>query len=74
VSDPIGYVPYASANAGDVTVFWETAKKHRGVEELRAKRRRPPKAETDREEQIALRLDAECSPTIGALARSGRPV
>jgi uncharacterized protein (DUF4415 family) len=39
--------------------FGETATKHRGVEELRAKRGRPPKAETDRKEQIALRLDVD---------------
>jgi uncharacterized protein (DUF4415 family) len=42
-----------------VTAFWETALSHRGVEELRAKRARPPKAETDRKEQIALWLDAD---------------
>lgn len=52
-------VPYDVANAGDVTAFWDTATKHRGVEELRAKRGRPLKAETDRKEQIALRLDAD---------------
>ena len=42
-----------------MTAFWETALSHRGVEELRAKRGRPPKAEADRKEQIALRLDAD---------------
>jgi uncharacterized protein (DUF4415 family) len=52
-------VPYDVANVGDVTAFWETATKHRGVEELRAKRGRPPKADADREEQIALRLDTD---------------
>jgi uncharacterized protein (DUF4415 family) len=39
--------------------FGETATKHRGVEELSAKCGRPPKSETDRKEQIALRLDAD---------------
>ena len=56
---PKADVPYDVDNAGDVAAFWETATKHRGVEELRAKRGRPPKAETDRKEQIALRLDAD---------------
>jgi hypothetical protein len=42
-------VPYDAAKAGDVTAFWDTALSHRGVEELRAKRGRPPKAATDRE-------------------------
>jgi hypothetical protein len=42
-------VPYDAANAGDVIAFWETALSHRGVEELRSKRGRPPKAETERE-------------------------
>ena len=56
---PKADVPYDVANAGDVAAFWETATKHRGVEELRAKRGRPPKAESDRKEQIALRLDAD---------------
>jgi hypothetical protein len=52
-------VPYDVANAGDVGSFWETATKHRGVEELSAKCGRSTKAETDRKEQIALRLDAD---------------
>ncbi len=56
---PEADVPYDVANAGDVAAFCDTATKHRGVEELRAKRGRPPKAETDRKEQIALRLDAD---------------
>ena len=42
-------VPYDAANAGDVIAFWKTALSHRGVEELRAKHGRPPKAETVRE-------------------------
>jgi len=45
---PKADVPYDVANAGDVAAFWETATKHRGVEELRATRGRPQKAETDR--------------------------
>ncbi len=52
-------VPDDVANAGAVTAFSDTATKHRGVEELRVKRRRPLKAETDRKKQIALRLDAD---------------
>jgi uncharacterized protein (DUF4415 family) len=56
---PNADVPYDVANAADVATFWETATKHRGVEELRVKRGRPPKAEIDRKEQIALRLDAD---------------
>jgi uncharacterized protein (DUF4415 family) len=61
ISKPIpkADVPYDVANAGDASAFWETATKHRGVEELRAKRGRPPKAETDRQEQTVLRLDAD---------------
>ena len=39
--------------------FWEGATAHRGVAELRAKRGRPVKAEDERKEQIALRLDAD---------------
>jgi hypothetical protein len=42
-------VPYDAANAGDVIAFWDMALRHRGVEELRAKRGQPPKAETERE-------------------------
>lgn len=56
-------VAYDVAKAGEVTVVWDTATKHCGVEELRGKRGRPPKAEMDRKEQIALRLDAECLPS-----------
>ena len=52
-------VPYDAANPGEVSAFWEIATKHRGVEQLRAKRGRPPKAETDRKEQFALRLDGD---------------
>jgi hypothetical protein len=45
---PKADAPHDAANAGDVSAFWETATKHRGVEELSAKRGLPPKAETDR--------------------------
>ena len=58
-ADPKADVPCDTANAGDVTAFWETALSHRGVEELRANRGRPPNAETDRKEQIALRLGTD---------------
>lgn len=47
---PKADVPYDVANTSDVTAFWETATKHRGVEELRTKWGRSLKAETDREE------------------------
>ena len=47
---PKADVPYDVGNAGDVAAFWETATKHRGVEELRGKRGRLPKAEKDRKE------------------------
>jgi hypothetical protein len=59
ISKPIpkADVPYDVANAGKVMSFWETATKHRGVEELSAKSVRPAKAEADRKEQAALRLD-----------------
>lgn len=46
---PKADVPYDPATAGDLTAFWETTTKHRGVQELRAKRGQPPKAETERE-------------------------
>jgi hypothetical protein len=51
---PKADVPYDVANnADEVSAFWETATKHRGVEELSAKRRRPTKAETDRQCRIS---------------------
>ena len=50
---------YDATNAGDVAAFWATATKHRRVEELRAKRGRLLKAETDRKERVACRLDAD---------------
>lgn len=47
ISEPTlkAHVPYDVANAGDVSAFWEKALSHCGVEELRAKRGRPLKAE-----------------------------
>jgi uncharacterized protein (DUF4415 family) len=56
---PKSDVPYDVSEAAAVTDFWADATKHQGVAELRAKRGRPAKAETDRKEQIALRLDAD---------------
>ena len=62
-----GDVPYDVANAGDVTACWETATKHRGVEEPRAKRGRPPKAERD-----YLRLGAGWQTPMNAAAKAYR--
>ena len=52
-------VPYDANNKTIVAAFWADATTHVGLEELRAKRGRPAKAELDRKEQIALRLDAD---------------
>ena len=52
-------VPYDAKSKAAVTEFWVSAIPHRGVQELRVKRGRPAKAEIDRKEQIALRLDAD---------------
>lgn len=52
-------VPYDVKSKTAVSSFWEGAIAHRGVAELRAKRGRPAKAEHERKEQIALRLDAD---------------
>ena len=52
-------VPYDANNKVAVADFWANATPHTGVEELRAKRGRPPKTDLDRKEQIALRLDAD---------------
>ena len=52
-------VPYDANNTTIVAAFWADATTHVGLEELRAKRGRPAKAELDRKEQIALRLDAD---------------
>jgi uncharacterized protein (DUF4415 family) len=52
-------VPYSARNKRAVKSFWTGATKHTGVAELRAKRGRPPKAEHELKEQIALRVDAD---------------
>lgn len=52
-------VPYDPKDKAAVLSFWNGAIAHRGVEELRTKRGRPAKAEHERKEQIALRLDAD---------------
>ncbi|MDP3295449.1 MAG: BrnA antitoxin family protein [Nevskia sp.] len=52
-------VPYDVKDKAAVLSFWDGAIAHRGVAELRAKRGRPAKAEDERKEQIALRLDAD---------------
>jgi len=59
VSTPKTDVPYKVKDQADVQSFWDGAIAHRGVTELRAKRGRPVKAEHERKEQIALRLDAD---------------
>lgn len=56
---PKSDVPYNVKSKAAVAEFWESATPHRGVQELRAKRGRPAKADIDRKEQIALRLDAD---------------
>ena len=52
-------VPYNPKDKAAVSSFWDGAIAHRGVKALRAKRGRPAKAEHERKEQIALRLDAD---------------
>jgi len=52
-------LPYKRSDRATVLSFWKGATAHKGVEELRAKRGRPPKAPDERKEQIALRLDAD---------------
>ena len=59
VPTPKADVTYNAKSKAAVAEFWESAIPHRGVQELRAKRGRPAKAEIDRKEQIALRLDAD---------------
>ena len=56
---PPADVPYNPKSKAAVAEFWKGAVPHVGIQELRAKRGRPPKAEIDRKEQIALRLDAD---------------
>lgn len=52
-------VPYDVHDPAAVQAFWQDAVQHQGLEALRAKRGRPKKSETDRKEQIALRVDAD---------------
>lgn len=52
-------VPYDPHDEAATRRYWEGAMAHTGVEELRAKRGRPPKAATERKEQIALRVDKD---------------
>ena len=56
---PQSDVPYDVKDKAAVLSFWDGAVAHRGMAELRAKRGRPTKAEHERKEQIALRLDAD---------------
>lgn len=51
--------PYNVRDKAAVQTHWAGATKHTGLAELRAKRGRPKKAEHERKEQIALRLDAD---------------
>jgi uncharacterized protein (DUF4415 family) len=52
-------VPYGVRDKAAVQAFWGGAIVHTGIAELRAKRGRPKKAEHERKEQIALRLDSD---------------
>jgi len=52
-------VPYSVRNKTAVQTFWDGAVAHTGIAELRTKRGRPKKAEHERKEQIALRLDSD---------------
>ena len=52
-------VPYSVRDKAAVQAFWGHAVAHTGIAELRAKRGRPKKAEHERKEQIALRLDSD---------------
>lgn len=58
-SKPAADVPYNVRDKAAVQTYWSGAIKHTGLAELRAKRGRPKKAEHERKEQIALRLDAD---------------
>ncbi len=69
---PKADAPYDVGNAGDVTAFWETATKRRGVEELRAKRGRKLKAKQIAKNKLRYDLLLIYSLGIGALARAGR--
>ena len=59
VNTRLADVPYDTRDKAAVLSFWEGSVAHRGVAELRAKRGRPAKAEHERKEQIALRIDAD---------------
>ena len=52
-------VPYDPKDRKATLAFWEGGIAHKGVQELRAKRGRPPKPAGELKEQIALRLDAD---------------
>jgi uncharacterized protein (DUF4415 family) len=54
-----GDVPYDPKNKAEVTKFWSGAIQHTGLDELRKKRGRPPLAEGEGKEQIALRVDKD---------------
>lgn len=58
-SIPLVDLPYEANDEASVQSFWEEATAHQGVESFRAKRGRPRKPESDRKEQIALRVDAD---------------
>lgn len=59
VRTPKADMPYNVKDKAAVLSFWDGATAHRGVAELRTKRGRPMKAEHERKQQIALRLDAD---------------
>jgi uncharacterized protein (DUF4415 family) len=59
VRTPKAEVPYNPKSRKAVLAFWDEATPHTGVAELRAKRGRPPKAESEKKAQIALRVDAD---------------
>lgn len=52
-------VPYNPKNRTETLTYWDDATPHRGIDELRKKRGRPRKAEDERKEQIALRVDKD---------------
>lgn len=52
-------VPCDPADETATLAFWVASEKHTGLEELRAKRGRPQKAEADMEAQSALRVCQE---------------
>ena len=58
-STPQVDIPYDINDETAVQAFWAEAIAHQGVEEFRSKRGRPRKADNERKEQIALRVDAD---------------